>query len=118
MCFQWAIPGKLGAPLVVWIYTPVLLPIESVDDIMLFHNDDFVFTGIPEWEADNFNAEFPRKLTLAELNLTVEYDVSRKRVYVVYASGNRKNDPKRWELPRWSGWKIQYKKASRVIDVK
>lgn len=107
------------AELISWLTEQIdALGIESVDDIMLFHNDDFVFAGIPEWETANFNAEFPRKLTLAELNLTVEYDVARKRVYVVYASGNRKNDPKRWELPRWPGWKVQYKKASRVINVK
>ncbi|GAK86778.1 HrpA-like helicase [Vibrio ponticus] len=50
--------------------------------------------------------------------MDVEYYPSRKLIYVVYRDGLRKGDPKRWELPRWSGWKIQYKKASRIVDVK
>ncbi|MGR5445598.1 helicase-related protein [Vibrio jasicida] len=94
------------------------LGVESVEDIELFVADDIPFEGIPEWEYDDFVERYPLKLVLAELKLDVEYFVSRKLVQVIYAEGGRKGDPKRWELPRWSGWKVQYKKASRVLDVK
>ncbi|WP_050939412.1 helicase-related protein [Vibrio harveyi] len=94
------------------------LGVESVEDIELFDADDIPFEGIPDWEYQDFAEQFPLKLVLAELKLDVEYFVSRKLVHVIYTEGNRKGDPKRWELPRWSGWKVQYKKASRVVDVK
>ncbi|AIV05375.1 DEAD/DEAH box helicase [Vibrio harveyi] len=94
------------------------LGVESVEDIELFDADDIPFEGIPDWEYQDFAEQFPLKLMLAELKLDVEYFVSRKLVHVIYTEGNRKGDPKRWELPRWSGWKVQYKKASRVLDVK
>ncbi|MFZ3514253.1 DEAD/DEAH box helicase [Vibrio harveyi] len=94
------------------------LGVESVEDIELFDADDIPFEGIPDWEYQDFAEQFPLKLVLAELKLDVEYFVSRKLVHVIYTEGNRKGDPKRWELPRWSGWKVQYKKASRVLDVK
>ncbi|NOH50585.1 ATP-dependent RNA helicase [Vibrio rotiferianus] len=95
-----------------------MLGVESMEDIELFEADDIPFEGIPDWEYQDFAEQFPLKLLLAELKLDVEYFVSRKLVHVIYTDGNRKGDPKRWELPRWSGWKVQYKKASRVIDVK
>ncbi|MFZ3508024.1 helicase-related protein [Vibrio harveyi] len=94
------------------------LGVECVEDIELFDADDIPFEGIPDWEYQDFAEQFPLKLVLAELKLDVEYFVSRKLVHVIYTEGNRKGDPKRWELPRWSGWKVQYKKASRVLDVK
>ncbi|WP_061034866.1 MULTISPECIES: helicase-related protein [Vibrio] len=104
---------------VTWLVEQLeTLGVESVEDIELFAADDIPFEGIPEWEYDDFVERYPLKLVLAELKLDVEYFVSRKLVQVIYAEGGRKGDPKRWELPRWSGWKVQYKKASRVLDVK
>ncbi len=94
------------------------LGVESVDDIELFEADDLPFEGIPEWEYEDFAEQYPLKLLLAELKLDVEYYATRKLVHVIYSEGSRKGDPKRWELPRWSGWRIQYKKASRVVDVR
>ncbi|WP_098415902.1 helicase-related protein [Vibrio sp. ES.051] len=94
------------------------LGIESVDDMALFEPDDLLFDGVPAWEYDDFAEQYPLELFLAELKLDVKYFVSRKLVHVVYRGGNRKGDPKRWELPRWAGWKVQYKKASRIIDIK
>ncbi|ENP7380305.1 ATP-dependent RNA helicase [Vibrio parahaemolyticus] len=94
------------------------LGVEGVEDIELFEADDLPFEGIPEWQYNDFAEQYPLKLVLAELKLDVEYFVSRKLVHAIYTEGNRKGDPKRWELPRWAGWKVQYKKASRVVDVK
>ncbi|KIP71602.1 DEAD/DEAH box helicase [Vibrio harveyi] len=108
-----------GLSFVTWLVEQLeTLGVESVEDIELFAADDIPFEGIPEWEYDDFVERYPLKLVLAELKLDVEYFVSRKLVQVIYAEGGRKGDPKRWELPRWSGWKVQYKKASRVLDVK
>lgn len=108
-----------GLSFVTWLVEQLeTLGVESVEDIELFEVDDIPFEGIPDWEYQDFAEQFPLKLILAELKLDVEYFVSRKLVHVIYTEGSRKGDPKRWELPRWAGWKVQYKKASRVLDVK
>ncbi|MGR5171859.1 helicase-related protein [Vibrio owensii] len=108
-----------GLSFTTWLVEQLeTLGVESVEDIELFEADDIPFEGIPDWEYQDFAEQFPLKLILAELKLDVEYFVSRKLVHVIYTEGSRKGDPKRWELPRWAGWKVQYKKASRVLDVK
>ncbi len=108
-----------GLSFATWLVEQLeTLGVESVEDIELFEVDDIPFEGIPDWEYQDFAEQFPLKLILAELKLDVEYFVSRKLVHVIYTEGSRKGDPKRWELPRWAGWKVQYKKASRVLDVK
>ncbi|MHA2709212.1 helicase-related protein [Vibrio owensii] len=108
-----------GLSFATWLVEQLeILGVESVEDIELFEADDIPFEGIPDWEYQDFAEQFPLKLILAELKLDVEYFVSRKLVHVIYTEGSRKGDPKRWELPRWAGWKVQYKKASRVLDVK
>ncbi len=94
------------------------LGVETLGDLELFTGDDFPFDGIPEWEYAEFAELYPFELALSALNLTVEYEPKKKLVYVVYANGLRKTDPKRWELPRWNGWRIQYKKASRIVDIR
>ncbi|WP_235956074.1 carotenoid 1,2-hydratase [Grimontia sedimenti] len=94
------------------------LGVESVDDLELIDGNDFVFEGIPSWEFDDFAEKYPLELTLAELKLDVEYLKGKRTVVVHHVGGTRKDGPKRWELPSWSGWKVQYKKASRVIDVR
>ncbi|WP_256717987.1 helicase-related protein [Shewanella sp. UCD-KL12] len=94
------------------------LGVECFDDLQMIEASDLLFEGVPEWEREEFDRLYPTKLLLAELKLTVEYQAKRKLVTVIYASGMRKTGPKRWELPRWQGWKIQYRKASRVVDVK
>ncbi|WP_394251334.1 helicase-related protein [Vibrio profundi] len=94
------------------------LGVENLDDLSLFSNEDFPFDGIPYWEYNDFAAKHPLSLCLGDLQLTVEYFPSRKLVYVVHKSGLRKTVPKRWELPTWQGWRVQYKKASRIVDIK
>lgn len=94
------------------------LGIESADDIALIDADDLQFDGIPVWEFDDFAEKYPLALSLADLHLSVEYQKGKRTVVVHHVDGKRKDGPKRWELPTWSGWKVQYRKASRVIDVK
>ncbi|WP_341663480.1 helicase-related protein [Vibrio sp.] len=94
------------------------LELTDLSDLELFNDDDFPFDGIPQWEYDDFASKHPFQLFIGDLNLTVEYFPSKKLVYVIYQSGLRKSDPKRWELPRWPGWRVQYKKASRVVDIR
>ncbi len=94
------------------------LGITDVDDLSLFEPDDFGFDGIPYWQKEEFEAQYPAELQLADLKLQVKYFPSKKLVHVVHHSGLRKGDPKRWELPSWVGWRIQYKKASRLVDVR
>ncbi|MFA0413836.1 helicase-related protein [Vibrio renipiscarius] len=95
-----------------------LLELNDIDDLELFSSEDFMFEGIPYWEYEDFAARFPYQLALGDLNLDVEYQPSAKLVYVVYRDGLRKGDPKRWELPRWQGWRVKYRKSSRILDIK
>ncbi|MGF1807062.1 ATP-dependent RNA helicase, partial [Aliivibrio sifiae] len=93
------------------------LGITSLEDMMLFDETDFIFDGIPEWEISDFIKTYPQHIVLPDITLSVDYFPQSKRILLNYVKGQRKGDVKRWELPTWSGWRIQYKKASRNIDV-
>ncbi|MCG9582279.1 DEAD/DEAH box helicase [Vibrio tubiashii] len=95
-----------------------LLELDDISELELFSADDFVFEGIPYWEYEDFASAYPFELALGDLNLDVEYHAKKKLVYVVHRDGLRKGYPKRWELPNWKGWRIQYKKASKIVDIK
>ena len=95
-----------------------VLGVTDVSELEMFEHSDIPFDGIPEWLYSEFSEKYPFALNLADLQLDVEYLPARKLIYVHYQSGSRKLSPKRWELPTWSGWRIQYKKASRIIDIK
>ncbi len=101
-------------------FTEQLVTLELADasELAMFSAEDFPFEGIPYWEYEDFAAMYPFELYIGDLQLSVEYQPMKKRVYVVYKSGLRKGDPKRWELPRWAGWRVQYKRASRIIDIR
>lgn len=94
------------------------LGVISLDDMVMFDEDDFIFDGIPEWERIDFMKKYPQTVVLPDITVSVEYFPSSKRAVLTYIKGDRKGDLKRWELPTWSGWRIQYKKASRSIDVR
>ncbi|MCD9483298.1 DEAD/DEAH box helicase [Photobacterium phosphoreum] len=103
---------------IVWLSQQITdLGIETIDDIALFSAEDFVFDGIPDWEREEFDNQYPHSVGLNDFEMRIEYQISRKTVIAHYLQGNRKQDPKRWELPRWQGWRIKYKKASRIIDI-
>ena len=95
-----------------------VLGVTDISDLEMFEHSDIPFEGIPTWLYSEFSEKYPFALSLADLQLSVEYFPGRKLIYVHYQSGDRKLSPKRWELPTWSGWRIQYKKASRIIDIK
>ncbi|MDD9155496.1 helicase-related protein [Aliivibrio sp. S4TY2] len=94
------------------------LGVTSLDDMEMFAEDDFIYDGIPEWELSDFLATYPQIVVLPDITVSVEYFPSSKRIVLTYLKGDRKNDLKRWELPTWSGWCIQYKKASRKVDIR
>jgi hypothetical protein len=95
-----------------------MLELSDPSELEMFTADDFPFEGIPYWEYDDFASQYPFELALGDLNLSVEYHAKKKLVYVIYKDGLRKGYPKRWELPKWSGWRVQYKRASKIIDVR
>ncbi|MDD9196326.1 helicase-related protein [Aliivibrio sp. S3MY1] len=94
------------------------LGVTALEDMAMFDEDDFIFDGVPEWELIDFMKKYPQTVVLPDITVSVEYFVSSKRVVLTYIKGDRRGDLKRWELPSWLGWRIQYKKASRSIDVK
>ncbi len=94
------------------------LGVERMEDRWLLEADDLRFPGIPDWERERFDDKYPRWVNLSDLKLRIHYKVLVRQVIAEYVSGGRKGDPKRWELPAWSGWKVKYRKASRVVDVR
>ena len=94
------------------------LGVEQLEDLELLSDEDLQFEGIPDWQREDFNSSFPRQLNLGDLFVRVDYRPAQKLVIVEKTGGLRKTDPKRWELPSWSGWRIRYKIASRMVDIR
>ncbi|MFT7560423.1 MAG: HrpA-like RNA helicase [Flavobacteriales bacterium] len=96
----------------------IALGLESIKDMELIDADDLAFNGVPDWQRKEIDSLYPQRLTLASLQLNVEYQLDRKTVIIEKHSGTRKTDPKRWELPKWQGLKICYQVASRLVDIR
>ncbi|WP_462158577.1 DEAD/DEAH box helicase [Pseudoalteromonas sp. GB56] len=94
------------------------LGVQDQDDLALLEASDLSYKGIDEWEAKEFIERYPLQVTLPGVTLNIEYLFKAKRVVAHYASGERKDPPKRWELPTWSGLQIRFKKASKVVDIR
>ncbi|MCW8344718.1 DEAD/DEAH box helicase [Vibrio sp. ZSDZ65] len=102
-----------------WLFDSLSsLGVESMSDLELLDDGDFIVEGIPNWEYQDFAARFPLIIQLSGLKLDVEYFGRSKLVQVHFNGGSRKADPMRKELPAWQGWRVRYKKASRVIDLR
>lgn len=109
--------GEVPAPLDFLVDRLKTLGVETLADRDLLEPADLRFHGVPDWERERFDEKYPRAIQLADLKMRVHYRVPLKQVIVEHVSGNRKKDPKRWELPSWQGWKVKYRKASRTVDV-
>lgn len=102
-----------------WIaQTLTELGVETQEDLALIGVDDLYYQPIEDWVINPFMEKYPLQIELPELTMLVAYSFSAKRVSLEYICGNRKDAPKRWELPAWPGFKIRYKKASKVVDIK
>ena len=92
--------------------------VENNDDIFLVEEPDLDFPGVPESERKEFDRRYPRSISLANLELDVEYEPIQKRITLVRRSGIRRSPPKRWELPSWGrNWTIFFKDGNRVVPV-
>ncbi|WP_105259042.1 DEAD/DEAH box helicase [Pseudoalteromonas sp. T1lg88] len=96
----------------------VELGIQSQEDLMLIEAEDLYYQGLEPWQSKEFMERFPLQLVLPGMTLDIEYLFKAKRVIAHYHCGERKDPPKRWELPSWSGLQIRYKKASKVVDIR
>lgn len=93
------------------------LGVESLEDLELIEIDDLILQQVPSWELTPFMEKFPLEWSLPELKMTVNYQFKAKRIELEYLSGARKDAPKKWELPAWSGFKISYRKASKLVNL-
>ncbi|MFB4204247.1 helicase-related protein [Arhodomonas sp. KWT2] len=94
------------------------LGMEEGADLALIEPEDLAFDGVPGWERDWFDRTYPREVRLTDLHMRVHYDVRRREVVAEKVSGVRKRDPRRWELPVWSGWRVKFRQASREVEVR
>lgn len=110
--------GEVPEP-AVWLQARLrTLGVAHMEDVDLLEPADLRFDGVPEWERERFDDTYPRRVNLSDLKLRIHYKVPVRQVIAEYVSGGRKGDPKRWELPAWSGWHVKYRKASRLVDVR
>jgi ATP-dependent helicase HrpB len=94
------------------------LGVETPEDAALLEPGDLRFEGVPQAERARFERTYPREVRLSGLRMRIHYDVRRRVVTAEKIEGSRKSDPKRWELPAWQGWHVQFQRASRVVDVR
>ncbi len=94
------------------------LGVAEAGDIELVEAADLRFDGVPLWERERFDRTYPREVRLSGLRMRIHYDVRRRTVTAEKVEGSRKTDPKRWELPAWQGWHVQFQRASRIVDVR
>ncbi|WP_309544639.1 hypothetical protein [Alkalilimnicola ehrlichii] len=107
--------GEVPEPL-LWLQERLrALGVDRAADMELIEPEDLRFEGIPDWERARFDEHYPRRISLSDLELKVSYQLRRRRVTLEYLGGRRKDGPRRWELPAWSGWQVEYKKASKSI---
>jgi ATP-dependent helicase HrpB len=94
------------------------LGLERSEDLELLEPEDVRFEGVPDWERAEFDRNYPRRLSLANLEVEVEYEPARGRITLVKTSGIRKSPPQRWELPAWGrGWEVRFRAGSRVVPI-
>ncbi|MDX1588103.1 MAG: helicase-related protein [Oleiphilaceae bacterium] len=93
------------------------LGVEEAADADLLEPGDLRFAGIPEWQREAFDRQYPRRLSLGDLKLAVYYHPAARRITLEKRAGERKAQPRRWELPSWTGWRVRYRQNSRVVDI-
>lgn len=94
------------------------LGVEQAGDMELIEAGDLRFEGVPEWERARFDDKYPRHVSLTDLDMRIHYEPRKKLVTAEQIGGIRKKPPGRWELPAWSGWRVRFKQASRVVEVR
>ncbi|MEI4549188.1 helicase-related protein [Pseudoalteromonas spongiae] len=94
------------------------LEISSLDELALLDNSDFAYGLVDDYTWQQFCELYPLTVVLPQQQLRVEYFISAKRVVLHYISGKRVEAPKKWELPNFNGAKIQYRRASKLVDIK
>ncbi|MDH5324156.1 MAG: helicase-related protein [Gammaproteobacteria bacterium] len=94
------------------------LGVESGTDMELIEDHDLKFSGIPDWEREEFDRKYPRQVSLSNLTMTAEYEPRKKIVTLVKINGTRKTAPQQKELPLWGGWAIVFRDGSRVLQIK
>jgi hypothetical protein len=94
------------------------LNIDCLDELELFDNSDFAYGLLTDFELEQFSARYPLEVHLPKQQLKVEYLNSAKRVILHYQSGQIVDAPKKWQLPNFNGARIQYRRASKVVDIK
>jgi len=94
------------------------LGLEAAEDLELLAEEDLRFQGIPDWQRESFDSKYPLQVSTGDMLLDIHYDIGKKIVTAEKISGLRKTDPKRRELPVWSGWRVKFRKASRVVDIR
>lgn len=94
------------------------LGVGHAGDMALIEPEDLRFDGVPEWERERFDEKYPRRVSLTDLDMRIHYEPRKKLVTAEHVGGIRKKPPRRWELPAWSGWRIRFKQASRVVEIR
>ncbi len=94
------------------------LGVEVQDDLDLLDPGDVHFEGVPDWERERFDLDWPRFIDLHDLKLRVDYDPAVKRIEMTKVGGSRNTVPKRLELPSWPrNWRLRYREGQRIVEI-
>lgn len=94
------------------------LGLEESGDIFLLEPKDLEFEGIPQCEREDFDRKYPISISLANLELQVEYQPLKRTITLLRVSGIRRFPPQRWELPPWGrNWSIWFRDGNRYVPV-
>jgi hypothetical protein len=124
-CAAWNLYCRLGkaqrAPVepFQWLSSRLeALGVEVQDDLDLLDPGDVRFEGVPDWERERFDLDWPRFIDLHDLKLRVDYDPAVKRIEMTKVGGSRKRVPQRLELPSWPrNWRLRYREGQRIVEI-
>jgi HrpA-like RNA helicase len=91
--------------------------LESGEDLALLSASDFAMpapAGFDEAEQRWLEKTYPQTVHALNASYAVEYDLVRRTVTIEPHDKNRHQPPPLGQLPGWSGWRIQHRRASNI----
>jgi len=89
------------------------LGLQTLEDLNLITSEDIMPALVDELEMESFRKDHPTSLRLMDRTLSVEYDFTHRKIYLIHESGRQSPPPSLFQLPKWPKWQIVYQVHSR-----
>lgn len=117
-----AAAGKTVAPalgLEAWVEARIeTLGFECGADLELLSADDLLADALDPYLQVELDRLYPRLLEFSDATLSVEYDLRRRKVVLTKIGGQRKGPPPLSWLPRFAGFRIEYRHGNVVRELR